>query len=122
MSAYLGLRTLSYKVTDLQKAKEWYSKVLGIMPYFDEPFYVGFNVGGYELGLQPAEGEAPVYGNSSTTYWGVEDVRKEYDRLLQIGATAFEEPADVGGDIMVAAVKDPWGNLFGLIYNPHFKL
>lgn len=122
MSAYMGLRTLGYRVPDLQKAKEWYSKVLNINPYFDEPFYVGFNVGGYELGLQPVEDQKLEYGNNSTTYWGVEDVRKEYDRLLQIGATAFEEPTDVGGDIVVAAVKDPWGNLFGLIYNPHFKL
>ncbi|RYE20032.1 MAG: VOC family protein [Sphingobacteriales bacterium] len=122
MSTYLGLRTLGYKVPDLQEAKEWYTKVLDITPYFDEPFYVGFNVGGYELGLQPLEGSTPVYGNSSTTYWGVEDVRKEYDRLIELGATSFEEPGDVGGDIVVATVKDPWGNLFGIIYNPHFKL
>ena len=121
-TAYLGLHTLGYKVPDLQKAKEWYTKVLGIEPYFDEPFYVGFNVGGYELGLQPVEGEQPVLGTNSTTYWGVEDVRKEYTRLLELGATAYEEPADVGGDIVVAGVKDPWGNLFGIIYNPHFKL
>lgn len=123
MSAtYLGLRTLGYKVPDLQKAKEWYTKVFNIEPYFDEPFYVGFNIAGFELGLQPIENDQPVLGTNSTTYWGVEDVRKEYDRLLELGATAYEEPTDVGGDIVVAAVKDPWGNLFGIIYNPHFKL
>ena len=49
----LGLRTALYRVTDLDKAKEWYRAVLGIDPYFDEPFYVGFNVGGFELGLDP---------------------------------------------------------------------
>ncbi len=120
-SPFLGLRTLGYQVPDLAAAKEWYTKILGVAPYFDEPFYVGFNVGGYELGLQPAEG-AVMPGNSATTYWGVDDVRSTYDHLLEHGATAHEEPSDVGGDIIVAAVKDPWGNLFGIIYNPHFKL
>lgn len=123
MSAtYLGLRTLGYKVPNLQKAKEWYTKVFNIEPYFDEPFYVGFNIAGFELGLQPVENEQPVLGTNSTTYWGVEDVDKEYTRLLELGATAYEKPTDVGGDIVIAAVKDPWGNLFGIIYNPHFKL
>lgn len=123
MSAtYLGLRTLGYKVPDLQKAKEWYTKVFNIEPYFDEPFYVGFNIAGFELGLQPVENEQPIPGTSSTTYWGVEDVDKEYTRLLELGATPYEKPTDVGGDIVVATVKDPWGNLFGIIYNPHFKL
>lgn len=50
---FLGLRTTIYPVTDLAKAKAWYSAVLGVKPYFDEPFYVGFNVGGFELGLDP---------------------------------------------------------------------
>ena len=118
---FLGLRTVGYKVPDLQKAKEWYTKVLGIEPYFDEPFYVGFNVAGYELGLQPVEGNITT-GDNTTTYWGVENVEETYKALLAAGATAHEEPTDVGGDIVVAAVKDPWGNLFGIIYNPHFKL
>jgi lactoylglutathione lyase len=117
-----GLRTLGIKVSDLAKAKEWYSAILGIQPYFDEPFYVGFNVAGYELGLQPEDG-VPTGGTSnSVTYWGVEDVPAAYQQLLHHGATALEEPADVGGDIVVASVKDPWGNPFGIIYNPHFKL
>ncbi|WP_276134815.1 VOC family protein [Polluticoccus soli] len=90
-------------------------------PYFDQPFYVGFNVAGYELGLQPAE-IAPVYGDSTTTYWGVEDVHAMYKKLVDAGATSFEEPMDVGEGIVVAAVRDPWGNPFGIIYNPHFKL
>jgi lactoylglutathione lyase len=118
---FLGLRTVGYKVPDLAKAKEWYTKILGIEPYFDEPFYVGFNVAGYELGLQPVEGEN-IIGNNTTTYWGVNNVQEMYNALLAAGATAYEEPTDVGGDIVVAAVKDPWGNLFGIIYNPHFKL
>lgn len=118
---FLGLRTVGYKVPDLDAAKTWYTKVLGIAPYFDMPFYVGFNVGGYELGLQPTEGEV-VYGNSAVTYWGVENVQATYDMLLAAGATEHEQPQDVGEGIVVASVKDPWGNVFGIIYNPHFKL
>jgi lactoylglutathione lyase len=121
MTPFLGLRTLGYVVPDLAKAKAWYTSILGIEPYFDEPFYVGFNVAGYELGLQPAE-HAVTHGNNTTTYWGVADVKATYKMLLDAGATAHEEPTDVGGDIVVAAVKDPWGNVFGIIYNPHFKL
>ncbi len=51
---FLGLRTAIYHVDDIERARDWYSSILGFKPYFDEPFYVGFNVAGYELGLQPA--------------------------------------------------------------------
>lgn len=118
----LGLRTAGYKVSDLTAAKEWYTRVLGIEPYFDEPFYVGFNVAGYELGLQPAEDSGNTGTPGAVTYWGVNDVKTAYKELLQMGATALEEPTEVGDDIMVAAVTDLWGNAFGIIYNPHFRL
>ena len=116
----LGLRTVIYKVDDIQKAKEWYSKILGKSPYFNESFYVGFDVSGYELGLQPAEGKSST-GSNEVVYWGVEDIQKTYDRLLELGAEPYEEPENVGGDIMTATVKDPWGNVLGIIYNPDFK-
>ena len=117
----LGLRTAIYHVDDLQKAKEWYSQILGIEPYFDEPFYVGFNVGGYELGLNP-DMSGVTTGGSTFAYWGVEDVRAEYQRLLELGAKQHDDIQDVGGDILVATVTDPWGNIFGIIENPHFSL
>ena len=117
-----GLRTAGYKVSDLDKAKEWYTNILGIQPYFDEAFYVGFNVAGYELGLQPAEDGETIRDSGVLAYWGVEDVPTSYRELLHAGATMLEEPTDVGGDIMVASVRDPWGNAFGIIYNPHFAL
>lgn len=117
-----GLRTTIYKVTDIAKAKAWYSQVFGIDPYFDEPFYVGFNIGGYELGLQP-DVTAPISKSAGVvTYWGVDDAAASYNRLLQLGATEFEKPTNVGGEIVVAAVKDPWGNVVGVIYNPTFQL
>lgn len=118
---FLGLRTAIYQVPDITKAKDWYSKITGTKPYFDEPFYVGFNVGGFELGLVPQERKTNQNTGGVTAYWGVTDVRKTFDELIAAGASSFEDPHDVGGDIVVATVKDPWGNLFGLIFNPSFK-
>ena len=118
----LGLRTTIYKVTNLEKAIAWYAKAFGTKPYFDEPFYVGFNIAGYELGLQPDETSAENKADNVVTYWGVEDVEKVYQEFLANGAIAHEEPQNVGGEIVVASVKDPWGNVIGLIYNPEFKL
>lgn len=118
----LGLRTVVYMVPDLATAKEWYNNVLGITPYFDEVFYVGYNVGGYELGLHPAEEAMNKRGHGGTAYWGVDNVQEVYDRLLAAGATAIEVPTEVGGDIIIASVYDPWNNPFGIIYNPHFSL
>jgi lactoylglutathione lyase len=118
---FLGLRTTIYKVPNLAEAKAWYSKAYATQPYFDEPFYVGFNIAGYELGLLPEEGDTSK-GSGVVTYWGVEDAHSSFKRLLELGATAFEEPQNVGGEIVAAAVKDPWGNIVGIIYNPEFKL
>ncbi|MCB0769982.1 MAG: VOC family protein [Flavobacteriales bacterium] len=117
-----GLRTVINIVPDLDKAKAWYAKAFGTEPYFDEPFYVGFNIGGYELGLIPEEGEPKPRGENVMTYWGVDDVQQAFDRLISLGASSHEEPHNVGGELVVGAVKDPWGNVLGLIHNPDFKL
>ncbi len=118
----LGLRTVCYFVENLDEAKQWYTKAFGVEPYFDEPFYVGFNIGGYELGLQPDENPTKEKSSNILAYWGVNDIQKEYNRMLRSGATEHEKPTNVGGDLMVASVRDPWGNIVGLIYNPYFKL
>ena len=118
----LGLRTTIYKVGNIDNAKEWYSKAFGAKPYFDEPFYVGFNIGGYELGLQPEEQIDVHKGESVLCYWGVDDVNETFNHFLQLGATEHEKPQNVGGEIIVATVRDPWENIIGFIYNPEFKL
>ena len=117
----LGLRTVIYQVKDLMKAKEWYSNLLGKQPYFDKPFYVGFNVEGYELGLQPEE-DGISFGSSTTAYWGVKDARNAYEILLKGGSIPNEPITDVGGGILIGTVIDPCGNIFGVIENPHFVL
>jgi predicted enzyme related to lactoylglutathione lyase len=119
---FLGLRTAVYYVNDIEKGKQWYTSILGFSPYFDQPFYVGFNVAGYELGLQPIEGEARAQPAHAAVYWGVKSCEAAVRHLLDRGATANEDVQDVGGDIKVATVKDPFGNIFGVIENPHFKL
>jgi predicted enzyme related to lactoylglutathione lyase len=119
---FLGLRTAIYHTPDLDKAKAWYSKILGIDPYFDQPFYVGFNVGGYELGLDPDPSPKSKGTGGVVVYWGVADADAELKRLLSLGATEHSGVQDVGENIRVATVLDPFGNIFGIIENPHFKL
>ena len=115
----LGLRTALYPTPDLEQGKAWYSQVLNQEPYFDQPFYVGFSVGGFELGLIP-DGEPGPHG--SQVYWGVPDAAAELKRLLAMGATLHEDLKDVGEGIKVASVLDPFGNVLAVIENPHFKL
>lgn len=118
----LGLRTTIYKVSDMVAAKAWYTKAFGVTPYFDESFYVGFNIGGFELGLQPEDTPTIEKADTVLSYWGVENIQEVYQHLLDNGATVHEPPTNVGGELMVASVKDPWGNVVGVIYNPYFKL
>jgi len=117
-----GLRTVIYHAPELAKTKAWYAEVLGIEPYFDQPFYVGFNVGGYELGLDPDASSTPGGKSGAVVYWGVVNVDASFARLLSLGATERSAVQEVGEGIKVATVLDPFGNIFGIIENPHFKL
>ncbi|MBI5310848.1 MAG: VOC family protein [Actinobacteria bacterium] len=114
----LGLRTTIYPAPDLDAAKAWFTKMLGKDPYFDQPFYVGYEVGGYELGLDP--NADPKLGVQS--YWGVPDARTAVDELVALGATIVSDVNDTGEGIRVAQVEDPLGNLIGIIENPVFEL
>ena len=112
----LGLRSVIYAAPDLPSAKAWWTEVLGKEPYFDQPFYVGFEVGGFELGLDPNGDPA----NSPLTYWGVPDAEAAVASMLAHGAEPQAEVRDVGEGILVGSVKDPWGSVVGVIENPHF--
>lgn len=120
MANFLGLYTAIYHVTDLDLAKKWYSEALGVAPYFDQPYYVGFNVGGHELGLHPQSPNPTPAAGGVSVYWGVSSMKDAWERLIAQGATPVEEPNEVGGGILVAMVRDPVGNLLGVIENPHF--
>ena len=98
--SFLGLRTIIYPTSNLEKDTDWWSNVLGIEPYFKESFYVGFNVGGYELGLNPAAD----LSLGQQTYFGVDDIKQAVDLLLQNGCTVAEEPTERGGGIVTASL------------------
>jgi catechol 2,3-dioxygenase-like lactoylglutathione lyase family enzyme len=113
-----GLRTLIHPVADLDAAKGWWTDLLGFPPYFDEPFFVGFNVAGYELGLLP-DGD-PAEG--ALTYWGVDDVQAAMDQAIAAGATEHAPATEVGDEIVTGTVRTPHSGVVGFIYNPHFSL
>lgn len=108
------LRTVIYHVADLQTAKEWYIKVLGIQPYFDEVFYVGFDINGCELGLDPSM-ENVKEGNHTESFWAVDNAQQAVDKFISLGATLIQPVTNVGGPIHVATVADPFGNHIGFI-------
>jgi catechol 2,3-dioxygenase-like lactoylglutathione lyase family enzyme len=116
----LGLRTAIYRAPDIAAGKQWYTRFLGFGPYFDQPFYVGFNVGGFELGLLPEAGPDATQATAGA-YWGVKDIHAAHARLLELGATPRTEVTDVGEGILTADVLDPFGNVLGIIENPNFK-
>ena len=113
-----GLRTVIYPSTDLAADTAWWSTLLGQQPYFDQPFYVGFNVGGYELGLLPSA--SPEDG--ALVYWGVDDVAAAVGESIASGSVEHTPIADVGEGIVTATVRTPSGSILGLISNPHFQL
>jgi predicted enzyme related to lactoylglutathione lyase len=101
---------------DLSAAKSFYTAMLGKEPYFDEPFYVGYSVGGFELGLWP-DGD-PAAG--PLAYWGVTDIDAALAHVVRLGATARGEISNVGDGIRMVDVTTPTGDVFGLIENPAF--
>ena len=114
-----GLRTSIYPAPDLAKAKSWYEAVFQRKPYFDQPFYVGFEVGGFELGLIP---DGIPGGAGAKALWGLDDIESELIRLRALGVEVVGAVEDVGGGIRVVDLRDPFGNLVGLIENPGFDV
>jgi predicted enzyme related to lactoylglutathione lyase len=118
----LGLATVIYQVPDLARAKTWYTQAFGQAPYFDQPFYVGFEVGGYELGLHPDLSEGEPGPGGSVAYWRVALIADAVEHFVACGAVLVSPAQDVGEGIKVARVADPFGNVIGLIENPHFAV
>ena len=121
-----GFATVSYWADDLEAAKEWYSELLGIDPYFERQGYYEFRVGdyGHELGLidgryTPASsGPGP---GGAILYWHVDDVAAALQRLLSMGAREYEALTRRGeAGFVTASVVDPFGNILGIMYNPHY--
>lgn len=114
MIELLGLRTVIYPTTDLAASTAWWTEVLGFGPYFEEPYYVGFDVAGYELGLLPDANPA----DGAHVYWRVEDVAAAVGDSIGRGATLHTAAQDVGGGIITASVVAPDGSIVGFISAP----
>lgn len=110
-----GLRTVLYPAPDLASATSWWTGLLGYGPYFEQPFYVGFNVAGDELGLFP-HGQV---ADGAQVYFAVDDVPAAIVEATAAGATVYAELADVGGGIVTAVVRTPDGSPAGFIFNPN---
>jgi predicted enzyme related to lactoylglutathione lyase len=111
-----GIRLFVYPVKDLARAKTLYSKLLGVEPYADAPYYVGFRVGDQEIGLDPnghAQGMTGPIG-----YCQVNDIKRSLQLLLDAGAQVQQEVKDVGEGKLIAWVKDADGNIIGLMQSP----
>ena len=111
-----GIRTFIYPVKDIAQAKTLYSKLLGVEPYADEAYYVGFRLGDQEIGLDPNGHNQGMTG--PVGYWHVDDIKESLQLLRDAGAEALQEVKDVGGGKLIASVKDADSNVIGLIQSP----
>lgn len=104
-----GVKTVIYPVSDIGQAKALYRALLGVEPYADEAYYVGFKVGDQDIGLDPHG-----HKHGMTAYHQVDDVRQTLQSLLDAGAQLVQDVRDVGGGTLIASVKDADGNIIGL--------
>ena len=111
-----GISLFVYPVKDIAQAKTLYSKLLGVEPYVDGAYYVGFRVGAQEIGLDPNGHNKGMTGPIG--YWHVNDIQKSLQLLLEAGAHVQQEVQDVGGGRLIAWVKDADGNITGLLQDP----
>jgi predicted enzyme related to lactoylglutathione lyase len=105
-----GIQSVVYPVKDIEKGKSLLSELLGVEPYVDGPYYVGFKVGNQDIGLDPNG-----HKEGMTVYYHVDDIRKSLKSLVDAGATILQEIKDIGGGGLIASVKDENGNIIGLI-------
>jgi len=125
-----GLATVRFHATDLEAAKKWYTELLGIEPYFVRPGYIEFRFGDYqqELGLLDSRFVQDLGGSHGrgsvpagvVVYWYVDDLPATHRRLVLMGAKEHEAPRDFGQGFIGASLIDPFGNILGIMHNPHY--
>ncbi|MCX4999849.1 glyoxalase [Streptomyces longwoodensis] len=111
-----GVQTIIYPVKDRDRARELFRALLGVEPYADEPYYVGFKAAGQDVGLDPHGHAKGMTG--PVPYWHVTDLRDRLAALLEGGAELLQDAQDVGNGRLIASVKDTDGNLIGLLQDP----
>lgn len=108
-----GIKTVIYPVKDIAQAKTLFSKLLGVEPVMDEAYYVQFNVGDQEIGLDPQGHSKGMTGPLG--YVHVDDIKSRVQAFLDAGAEIQQEITDVGGGRLIATAKDADGNVIGLV-------
>ncbi|MBV9646442.1 MAG: VOC family protein [Candidatus Eremiobacteraeota bacterium] len=111
-----NVKIIVFPVKDIDNAKSFYAKLLGVEPYYAGPYYAGFRVDGIEIGLDPNGHSKGQTG--PIPYWDVDDIRKSLQSLADAGGTVAQEPMEVGGGLQIAWVKEVDGNLIGLRQHP----
>ncbi|MER5931920.1 VOC family protein [Streptomyces sp. NPDC002054] len=121
-----GLATINFWATDHPAAIRWYTELLGFGPYFERPGYAEFRIGDHqhELGLVDAKYAPPGAAGGpagAVAYWHVDDLEATLKRLLDLGAEEYQ-PVTAWGDagFVTASVTDPFGNVLGIMTNPHY--
>jgi predicted enzyme related to lactoylglutathione lyase len=107
-----GVKTVLYPATDMNQSKTLFRKLLGVEPYADQPYYVGFRIGDQDIGLIPSNSSAGM-----TAFYHVDDIKGSLQILTDAGAEVIQNIKDVGGGRLVASAKDKDGNLIGLVQN-----
>lgn len=126
-----GLTTISFWAADLEAAKQWYTDLLGIAPYFErpgpdgKPAYIEFRLGDYqhELGIihsNFASKGAAAGPGGAVIYWHIDDVAAVLEKVKALGAAEYEPITERGAGFVTASVIDPFGNILGIMYNPHY--
>lgn len=125
-----GLTTVSFFAADLGAAKQWYIDLLGIDPYFERPdsehpAYIEFRIGDYQHELGIIDSRYSPHGSATgpcgaVIFWHVDDLHATYEKLLSMGANEHEAPTDREAGFVTASVVDPFGNILGIMYNPHY--
>lgn len=108
-----GMQTIVFPIADVAQAKLFYSELLGVAPFVDQPYYVGFQVGDQQIGLDPNGHNNGMTG--PVGYWHVADIKETLQRLRAAGAQVQQEVKEVGGGKLTAVVKDADGNTIGLL-------
>lgn len=108
-----GIKTIIYPVKDIVQAKALYKQLLGVEPYMDQPYYVGFMVGDQNIGLDPNGHKQGM--TEPVSYYHVSDIKASLQALLDNGAQLLQETKNVGGGKLIASVKDADGNIVGLL-------
>lgn len=120
-----GFATISFYAADLDAASAWYTELLGIKPYYNTPGYIEFRVGDYEHELGIIDSKYAPAGSAKgaggeIAFWHVDDLAATVQKLLSMGATEYEPQTERGAGFVTASVVDPFGNILGVMYNPHY--